>query len=78
MLYNLLQIHLHFMLPLQFRTYTIKAGKGGGTLPLILCDTMGLEEKADAGLDIEDLVNIYKGHVKDRYQVFYITMSSSN
>ncbi|XP_051238772.1 interferon-induced protein 44-like [Dicentrarchus labrax] len=52
----------------QFRTYTIKAGKGGGAVPLILCDTMGLEEKPDAGLDIEDLVNIYKGHVKDRYQ----------
>lgn len=52
----------------QFRTYTIKAGKGGGALPLILCDTMGLEEKADNGLDTEDIVNIYKGHVKDRYQ----------
>ncbi|XP_071354053.1 interferon-induced protein 44-like isoform X2 [Trachinotus anak] len=52
----------------QFRTYTIKAGKGGEVVPLILCDTMGLEENADVGLDIEDLVNIYKGHVKDRYQ----------
>ncbi|XP_039641301.1 interferon-induced protein 44-like [Perca fluviatilis] len=52
----------------QFRTYTIKAGKRGGAVPLILCDTMGLEENADAGLDIEDLVNIYKGHIKDRYQ----------
>ncbi|GAA6213316.1 interferon-induced protein 44-like [Lates japonicus] len=52
----------------QFRTYTIKAGKGGGAVPLILCDTMGLEENADAGLDIEDLVNIHKGHIKDRYQ----------
>uniref|UniRef100_A0A3B4G730 Interferon-induced protein 44-like n=1 Tax=Pundamilia nyererei TaxID=303518 RepID=A0A3B4G730_9CICH len=49
-----------------FRTYTIKAGKGGCAVPLILCDTMGLEEKG--GLDIEDLVNIYKGHIKDRYQ----------
>ncbi|XP_069566667.1 interferon-induced protein 44-like [Brachyistius frenatus] len=52
----------------QFRTYTIKVGKGGTALPLILCDTMGLEEKADAGLDIDDLVNIYRGHMKDRYQ----------
>lgn len=33
---------------------------------------MGLEEKSEAGLDIEDLVNIYKGHIEDRYQVFYI------
>ncbi|KAM9356328.1 interferon-induced protein 44-like isoform 2-T2 [Pholidichthys leucotaenia] len=50
----------------QFRTYTIKAGKGGRAVPLILCDTMGLEE--NAGLDVEDLVTIYKGHMKDRYQ----------
>ncbi|XP_042357045.1 interferon-induced protein 44-like [Plectropomus leopardus] len=53
----------------QFRTYTIKVGKGGEALPLILCDTMGLEENADAGLDIDDLVNIYKGHIKDRCQL---------
>ncbi|XP_067336256.1 interferon-induced protein 44-like isoform X3 [Channa argus] len=52
----------------QFRTYTIKAGKGGKLLPLILCDTMGFEENAEAGLDIEDIVSICKGHVKDRYQ----------
>lgn len=31
---------------------------------------MGLEEKG--GLDIEDLVNIYKGHIKDRYQVHFM------
>jgi len=54
---------------LQFRTYTIKAGKGGAVIPLILCDTMGLEENTEAGLDVEDLVHIFKGHVKDRYQV---------
>ncbi|XP_029350439.1 interferon-induced protein 44-like [Echeneis naucrates] len=52
----------------QFRTYTIKAGRGGKALPLLLCDTMGLEDSADAGLDIEDLVNICEGHIKDRYQ----------
>ncbi|KAM7403360.1 hypothetical protein PAMA_004013 [Pampus argenteus] len=52
----------------QFRTYSITVGKGGGAIPLVLCDTMGLEEKADAGLDIEDIVNIYKGHIKERYQ----------
>lgn len=38
-------------------------------MPLVLCDTMGLEEMAETGLDIEDLINIYQGHVKDRYQV---------
>lgn len=30
---------------------------------------MGLEEKSDAGLDVEDLVNIFGGHIEDRYQV---------
>ncbi|KAM9707398.1 interferon-induced protein 44-like [Menidia menidia] len=52
----------------QFRTYSIKVGKGGQTIPLVLCDTMGLEGNTDAGLDIEDIVNIFKGHIKDRYQ----------
>ncbi|KAM7376107.1 hypothetical protein PAMP_005854 [Pampus punctatissimus] len=52
----------------QFRTYSIKVGKGGRAVPLVLCDTMGLEENAEVGLDIEDIVNIYKGHIKDRYQ----------
>uniref|UniRef100_UPI003AAB5FDA interferon-induced protein 44-like n=1 Tax=Centroberyx gerrardi TaxID=166262 RepID=UPI003AAB5FDA len=52
----------------QFRTFSIKAGKSGKTLPLVLCDTMGLEDNAESGLDMEDLVNIYKGHVQDRYQ----------
>uniref|UniRef100_A0A8C3A4V4 Interferon induced protein 44c2 n=1 Tax=Cyclopterus lumpus TaxID=8103 RepID=A0A8C3A4V4_CYCLU len=51
----------------QFRAYNIKAGKGGGVVPLILCDTMGLEENAEVGLDIEDLIHILKGNVKDRY-----------
>jgi len=31
---------------------------------------MGLEENADAGLDTDDLVNIFKGNIKDRYQVY--------
>lgn len=52
----------------QFRTYTFKAGKGGSPVPLILCDTMGLEESADAGLDPDDVINICQGHVQDRYQ----------
>uniref|UniRef100_H3DII0 Interferon induced protein 44c2 n=2 Tax=Tetraodon nigroviridis TaxID=99883 RepID=H3DII0_TETNG len=42
----------------QYRTYSIKAGKNGKPLPVVLCDTMGLEEMAGAGLDIDDLVNI--------------------
>ncbi|CAB1327834.1 unnamed protein product [Coregonus sp. 'balchen'] len=52
----------------QFRTYSIKAEQGGKALPLVLCDTMGLEEGPSAGLDIDDITSILKGHVQDRYQ----------
>jgi len=38
-------------------------------LPLVLCDTMGLESLPDTGLDMEDLYSIYRGHIQDRYQV---------
>ncbi|XP_078802002.1 interferon-induced protein 44-like isoform X2 [Oryzias latipes] len=52
----------------QFRTYSVKAGREGKPLPLILCDTMGLEENVGAGLDIDDISNILNGHLPDRYQ----------
>lgn len=42
---------------------------------MILCDTMGLEETADLGIDVDDIVSICKGHVKDRYQVSHTTTS---
>ncbi|MCJ8731916.1 hypothetical protein PDJAM_G00204730 [Pangasius djambal] len=50
----------------QFRVYSIKAD--GKFLPITLCDTMGLEEGVNAGLDIDDFTNILKGHIQDRYQ----------
>ncbi|XP_053353471.1 interferon-induced protein 44-like [Clarias gariepinus] len=49
----------------QFRVYSIKAGDK--FLPITLCDSMGLEEGANAGMDIEDFTNILKGHIQDRY-----------
>ncbi|KAA0719444.1 Interferon-induced protein 44 [Triplophysa tibetana] len=52
----------------QFRTYRIKVGKTGKFLPFMLCDTMGMEEGANAGLDIDDFTSILKGHIQDRYQ----------
>ncbi|KAK7904025.1 hypothetical protein WMY93_016632 [Mugilogobius chulae] len=55
-------------LTVQFRTYTMKTGKGGSSVPLVLCDTMGLEEDTDAGLNPDDVINICRGHVQDRYQ----------
>ena len=53
----------------QFRTYSVKSGREGKPLPVILCDTMGLEEGTGAGLDIDDISSIIKGHLPDRYQV---------
>ncbi|XP_075944359.1 interferon-induced protein 44-like isoform X2 [Anarhichas minor] len=52
----------------QFRTYSVKAGRGGKPLPIILCDTMGLEESTGAGLDGDDIISILKGHLPDTYQ----------
>ncbi|XP_042371084.1 interferon-induced protein 44-like [Plectropomus leopardus] len=52
----------------QFRTYSVKAGRGGKPLPIILCDTMGLEENTGAGLDMDDIVSILKGHLPNTYQ----------
>ncbi|KAB5559154.1 hypothetical protein PHYPO_G00025690 [Pangasianodon hypophthalmus] len=52
----------------QFRTYTVKAGREGNALPLIFCDTMGLEESSGAGLDIDDISSIIKGYIPDWYK----------
>ncbi|KAI4898406.1 hypothetical protein NFI96_005005 [Prochilodus magdalenae] len=52
----------------QFRTYSISAGRGGKLLPVTLCDTMGLEDGVNAGLDIDDFTSILKGHIQDKYQ----------
>ncbi|KAL6489669.1 hypothetical protein MHYP_G00000140 [Metynnis hypsauchen] len=52
----------------QFRTYSMKAGKDGKPLPITICDTMGLEDEVNAGLDIDDFTSILKGHIQDKYQ----------
>lgn len=44
----------------------------GKRLPLTLCDTMGLEEGLNAGLDIDDFTSILKGHIQDKYQVGHL------
>ncbi|KAG9343362.1 hypothetical protein JZ751_014343 [Albula glossodonta] len=52
----------------QFRTYQVKACRDGKLLPIVMCDTMGLEETSGAGLDLEDITTILRGHMMDRYQ----------
>uniref|UniRef100_A0AAY4A1V5 TLDc domain-containing protein n=1 Tax=Denticeps clupeoides TaxID=299321 RepID=A0AAY4A1V5_9TELE len=53
----------------KFHTYPVMSDKSRKPLPLILCDTMGLEGDVNAGLDMEDITSILQGHVQDRYQV---------
>ncbi|XP_059545068.1 interferon-induced protein 44-like [Myotis daubentonii] len=63
----------------QYRTYSIKDGKDGKSLPFILCDSVGLSE--GKGLCMDDIPYILKGHVPDRYQFNFmkpITPGHSN
>ncbi|XP_067394370.1 interferon-induced protein 44-like [Emydura macquarii macquarii] len=52
----------------QYRTYPVKDGRNGKPLSIIFCDTMGIEETSGRGLEIDEVSNIIKGHVPDRYQ----------
>ncbi|XP_062306733.1 interferon-induced protein 44-like [Osmerus eperlanus] len=52
----------------RFRTYSVKAGREGKPLPIILCDTMGLEEATGVGIDVDDVISILKGHMPNRHQ----------
>ncbi len=47
----------------------MKPGIGGSHVPFTLCDSMGLEEGLNTGLDVDDFASILKGHIQDRYQV---------
>uniref|UniRef100_A0A8C0D1V8 Interferon-induced protein 44-like n=1 Tax=Balaenoptera musculus TaxID=9771 RepID=A0A8C0D1V8_BALMU len=52
----------------QYRIYSVKDGKDGKSLPFMLCDSMGLDEKEGVGLCVADIPHILKGCVPDRYQ----------
>ncbi|XP_017386557.1 interferon-induced protein 44 [Cebus imitator] len=51
----------------KYRTYSIRNGEDGSSLPFILCDSLGLGEKEE-GLYVDDIVSILNGHIPDRYQ----------
>nr|XP_019598916.1 PREDICTED: interferon-induced protein 44-like [Rhinolophus sinicus]XP_019598917.1 PREDICTED: interferon-induced protein 44-like [Rhinolophus sinicus] len=51
-----------------YRIYSIKDGKEGKSLPFMLCDSMGLDEKDGVGLCMGDIPHILKGCMPDRYQ----------
>lgn len=50
-----------------YRIYSIKDENDGKSLPFMLCDTMGLDEKERLGLCMDDIPHILKGCVPDRY-----------
>ncbi|XP_044288463.1 interferon-induced protein 44-like isoform X2 [Varanus komodoensis] len=52
---------------MQYRNYEVQS-EDGKPVPIIFCDSMGLEEKEGTGLNIGDVPNILKGHIPDRYQ----------
>ncbi|XP_032971861.1 interferon-induced protein 44-like isoform X2 [Rhinolophus ferrumequinum] len=51
-----------------YRIYSIKDGKEGKSLPFMICDSMGLDEKDGVGLCMGDIPHILKGCMPDRYQ----------
>uniref|UniRef100_A0A3B3R0M1 Uncharacterized protein n=1 Tax=Paramormyrops kingsleyae TaxID=1676925 RepID=A0A3B3R0M1_9TELE len=60
-----------------YRTYTVRAGRGGRPLAFLLCDTMGLEMSLNSGVNIEDIVSILKGYIPDKYQVPLCVMDTN-
>nr|XP_023693720.1 interferon-induced protein 44-like [Paramormyrops kingsleyae] len=52
---------------MQYRTYTVRAGRGGRPLAFLLCDTMGLEAGKDGGVNPKDIESILKGYIPDKY-----------
>uniref|UniRef100_A0ABM5G8G0 Uncharacterized protein isoform X4 n=1 Tax=Pogona vitticeps TaxID=103695 RepID=A0ABM5G8G0_9SAUR len=52
----------------KYRTYEVKNRSTGKPLPILFCDTMGLEERELASLRTDDVISILKGHIPDGYQ----------
>uniref|UniRef100_A0A3B3D0Y3 TLDc domain-containing protein n=1 Tax=Oryzias melastigma TaxID=30732 RepID=A0A3B3D0Y3_ORYME len=52
----------------KFRSRSVKAGREGEPLPILICDTMGLEKVQESGCHIDDIISIVNGHIPDRYQ----------
>uniref|UniRef100_A0A8D0RAE4 TLDc domain-containing protein n=1 Tax=Sus scrofa TaxID=9823 RepID=A0A8D0RAE4_PIG len=63
----------------KYRIYSVKDEKDGKSLPFMLCDSMGLNEKDGVGLCVDDIPHILKGCMPDRYQhPTFITSPSLN
>lgn len=60
----------------KYRTYSIIDKSNGDTLPFVLCDSLGLSQ--EAGLHMDDIDYILKGHTPDRYQFNSMKPITSN
>uniref|UniRef100_A0A3B3D314 TLDc domain-containing protein n=1 Tax=Oryzias melastigma TaxID=30732 RepID=A0A3B3D314_ORYME len=52
----------------QFWSFTVQLEPEGKPLPLVICDTMGLEADEGAGIHIDDIPNLINGHIPEGYQ----------
>ncbi|KAG2461873.1 IF44L protein, partial [Polypterus senegalus] len=59
----------------KFRSYTIKAARGGEATPLVLCDMMGLGENDLSGVKVKDVLQVIKGHVPEGYKLTHSSNS---
>ncbi|XP_048851301.1 interferon-induced protein 44-like [Brienomyrus brachyistius] len=55
-------------LTLKYHTYQVREGTGGRPLSFLLCDTMGLEQTTNGGVNTDDIESILKGYIPDGYQ----------
>uniref|UniRef100_A0A3B3BCW9 Uncharacterized protein n=1 Tax=Oryzias melastigma TaxID=30732 RepID=A0A3B3BCW9_ORYME len=46
----------------------VQGVKKSESLPLVICDTMGLEADEERGIHIDDITNVINGHVLEGYQ----------
>ncbi|XP_039591535.1 interferon-induced protein 44-like isoform X2 [Polypterus senegalus] len=61
-----------------YRAYTISDSKGGGKLPFIFCDTMGMKGcDNDVGILTQDVFSMIDGYVPDNYKFDPITAMST-
>ncbi|XP_076153674.1 interferon-induced protein 44-like [Alosa pseudoharengus] len=51
-----------------YKTHKIKDGGHGSHLPFVFCDVMGLERGDSEGVQIDDLIKILEGHIKEGYR----------
>ncbi|MBN3286390.1 IFI44 protein, partial [Polyodon spathula] len=52
----------------RLKSYNIRAEVGGGGIPLVFCDMMGLGETKSSGVNVKDIMTVLKGHVQDGYK----------